>query len=76
MSYPQYFRHCEQDKHYITFTVPNRQVINKITRDTLESNRLYVAALAKGLSENIKELATLFREHELAASTIEDVHEL
>jgi hypothetical protein len=76
MSYPQYFRHCEQDKHYITVTVPNRQVINKITRDALESNRLYVATLAKGLSENIKELATLFREHELAISPIEDVHEL
>jgi hypothetical protein len=76
MSYPQYHQHFSQHKHYITFTVPNRQVINKIAQDALDSNRLYVTTLARSLSKNIKELAIIFREYELATSPIEEEHEL
>jgi hypothetical protein len=76
MSYPNGYQHYNKDKLYITFTVPNQQIINKIAQDALTSKRLYTTTLARSLSTNISELATIFREYDLTTSPIEEEREL
>jgi hypothetical protein len=58
MSYPQLLYACGQTEDFVIFTVPNHQVIKKITHDSGHSN-LRVRAAAKVLSRGVSELAFL-----------------
>jgi hypothetical protein len=59
MSYPQ-LHHCQGHiSDFVIFTVPNHQVIQKITRDRDQELNLRVRAAANTLSPGISELKFL-----------------
>lgn len=76
MSYPKLLHpRCSSDD-YVVFTVPNDRVIRKITTDCIVEETLRVQVAAKVLSSKVAELASLFSDFHMEATSIKGRNEM
>jgi hypothetical protein len=64
MSYPQLLHAYRLTDDFAVFTVPNEEVVEKITRDFVQDTDLRVQVAARSLSRRISDLAFLFSTYD------------
>ena len=76
MSYPSMYPDSDPKKDYVTFSVPNHRVIQKIIRNSQDDEHLRIQISGRILEKYLDEIALLFVKYDIESTPIKGHQEL